>query len=283
MDRQTVTSRSSIAQARARQAPAPGPTDSRVPGGDDPFAFLTIPGPFTPDPTPPRIVSRQQSVEPAAQDKVLAVASSAGGSYRGVKSGTLDGIGMGLSALCAFKCMGVPIIASALSIGGLSAITHHPVIVWSVAGLALPVAAWRLVAREIKKGRVMTPLAATAASAAVTLGAIGHSLPASAKAPFVAGGCCGAPNATAESSHGHMMPSASGAVVSAGDLSLYEKVRANSHPSLLYGAIALGVLHLNVMARDFVRRRRRGPCGQALDDCACDPATSINQFKSNAS
>jgi hypothetical protein len=285
-------------QGRGRNSPTPGAANV--------YDLLEVPHSTTP---PPPLGARYAAREEPSSIGTLLVsqplssraplssstvssqeAGAASGSTGRVSSKTLDGIGMGLSAVCAFKCMGVPVLASALSIGGLTAIAHHPAVVWSVAGLALPVAAWRLIGREIKRGRFITPLAATVASGAVTIGAIGHSLPPSDAAPLVsAGGCCApavspvssAPENSHSASHtaSHTMPHAKphslpdSASFGQVDLPLYEKMRANAHSSLLLGAMALGLLHLNVMARDIVTRRRKGPCGKESTECACEPGS----------
>lgn len=194
-------------------------------------------------------------------------------------SSTFDKVGIGLSVLCAFKCMGVPIVATVFSLGGLAAYAHHPVAVWTVAGLALPVAAWRLIAKEIQNRRFVTPLAATVASGAVFLGAVGHTLPPSDAALSGEGGCCCGMSEVDKSSlccppsehtqHEAKVEGAPVALVQNEDLPLYEKVRSNAHQTLLLGALALGFLHLNLLGRDYVMRRRSGPCGKSKDNCSC--------------
>lgn len=260
----------------------PAPVKAPAPSSSDVLSLLTVPE--FPNGAPalresPATSLSTDTVSPPVNE--TGITPSEKPLTTDVSSRFLDKLGITLSAVCAIKCIGVPIIAAALSLGGLATVAHHPVVVWTVAGLALPVAGWRLVVRELRRGRLVTPAAAILAGGWLTVGAIGTTLPASSAAAARAGHCCGGtsaeaaeePSSGAISEHAGHGSGDGGATPaeSGGRLSLYEAVRANGHAALRFGAIALGLLHINLLLSDRRERKSKGAgaCGKSGSECGC--------------
>ncbi len=206
-------------------------------------------------PQPPDLL-RGQSFSPrltALKDQLISPEESPDLKVREVSK--FDKIGVGLSALCAVKCVGLPLLAGVLPVAGLASWSHHPAVVWTVAGLALPLAATKLIHAELKKGRYVTPALAYVSGMSLIFGAVGHSIPAEKNAvvPVVAGcGCgCGAHLAVQNPEAPRTFNSV---------------IRANAHSSLLYGALGLGLLHLNRLRRQY--SGKKAAC-QGGENCKC--------------
>lgn len=179
-----------------------------------------------------------------------------------VKTSRLDKIGAGLSVICAVKCVGIPLVAAVLPIGGAVAWAHHPAVVWSVAGLALPIAAYRLIYKEWKLGKRVTPVAAALSSIILGLGALGHSVSGhnSASSAETSDCMCGCgPDTNTSTSKNE------GGIASV--------LQSGAHGRMIFGALGLGLLH----ASRFLRRRENSQKGQSAssecgggDSCRCD-------------
>jgi hypothetical protein len=93
------------------------------------------------------------------------------------KETTWDKFGVGVSAACTIKCIGLPLMTAALpSLGALSALSHSPAAHWGVVALATPGAAQLFFDGAKNNKRFANAIFASSGLTLMAMGAIGHTL-----------------------------------------------------------------------------------------------------------
>lgn len=179
-----------------------------------------------------------------------------------VSNRVLDRCGIGLSVFCVFNCVGLPLITTVSSLGVYAAYAHRPVIMLGATGLAVCVAAWKLIVNELRKRRLVTPIAAVIAAGALSTGTITTVLSSASKNSAERGEAfCGMPPTlsrtplpSVRSDRAHIMS---------------PMARPRMHLLGPVGAAVLGLLHFRSNIRGGKRGDVRGPCGNAREFCEC--------------